>query len=181
MAYRGRTILAVVPARGGSKGISRKNLINVNGKSLIAHAATICCGLTWVDRSIISTDDDGMRNEGLKYGLDAPFKRPFEHSQDGAKALSVWRHAVQTVEETWLQQERGVPAQPGRTRVTSPESRATIVLFAVWMRNLPWSSSPEAVPTTDCGASALTVCPTRASARCQRLRVRVSPLLTQSS
>ena len=57
MAYKGKKILAVIPARGGSKGIYRKNLTKIGDFSLIAHAAQICSELDWLDNSIISTDD----------------------------------------------------------------------------------------------------------------------------
>ena len=50
--------------------------------------------LEWLDQAIISTDDEEMKNEGIKFGLDAPFTRPAELATDGASALDVWKHAL---------------------------------------------------------------------------------------
>lgn len=94
MPHKGKTILAVVPARGGSKGISRKNLKLIDGISLIGHAARICAELNCLDRAIISTDDNKMRNEGIKFGLESPFLRPKKLATDKASALDVLIHAT---------------------------------------------------------------------------------------
>ncbi|MCA9510397.1 MAG: acylneuraminate cytidylyltransferase family protein [Myxococcales bacterium] len=93
MAYRGRSVLAIVPARGGSKGIPRKNLAVVGDRSLIAHAAATIAALPWIDASAISTDDDAMAAEGERGGLAAPFRRPPELANDTASAADAWRHA----------------------------------------------------------------------------------------
>ena len=93
MAFQGRSVLAVVPARGGSKGILRKNLAVVGDRSLIAHAAATAVALDWVDARICSTDDDEMAKEAELHGLEAPFRRPAELASDTASAADAWRHA----------------------------------------------------------------------------------------
>lgn len=93
MAIEGRTIFAVIPARGGSKGIPRKNLQKVGGLSLIARAALIAKALPWLDAAVISTDDEEMAVEGRRYGLDVPFMRPAHLATDIALGIDVWRHA----------------------------------------------------------------------------------------
>ena len=93
MSYLDKNILAIIPARGGSKGIYKKNLVKLDGLSLIARAAKICSDLDWIDYSIISSDDEDMIKEGVKFGLDAPFKRPKKLSNDTASAIDVWKHA----------------------------------------------------------------------------------------
>jgi CMP-N-acetylneuraminic acid synthetase len=93
MAWGGRRILAVVPARGGSKGIPRKNLARVGGLSLIAHAARTAAALPWIDRALLSTDDPEMAEEGRRHGLDVPFRRPAQLASDEASGAEVWRHA----------------------------------------------------------------------------------------
>ncbi len=70
------SILAVVPARGGSKSIPRKNLCVINGVSLIGRAAGIVKSIPWINGAVISTDDEEIAAEGIKYGLSAPFRRP---------------------------------------------------------------------------------------------------------
>ena len=99
MSWEGLSILAVVPARGGSKGIPQKNLCKVGGQSLIAHAAKVIRSLPWIDQAILSTDDEEIAQEGRTHGLDVPFMRPGELAHDEAPALGMWQHA-------WLQSEK---------------------------------------------------------------------------
>ena len=99
MAWQGLSVLAVVPARGGSKGLARKNMAQVGGLSLIARAAAVIKALPWIDRAILSTDDREFAEEGKRHGLDVPFLRPAELSGDGASGVDTWRHA-------WLEAER---------------------------------------------------------------------------
>ena len=63
MAYKDNTVLAVIPARGGSKRIPHKNLKKINGVSLVGHAAMIAKSLSWIDKTILSTDDERMAGE----------------------------------------------------------------------------------------------------------------------
>ncbi len=93
MAWDGRTVLAVVPARGGSKGVPRKNIAEVGGLSLVARAAAVIKALPWIDRALISTDDPDFAAEARAHGLDAPFLRPPELATDSATAADVWAHA----------------------------------------------------------------------------------------
>ena len=93
MTWKGLTVLAVVPARGGSKGIPRKNLCNVGGLSLIAHVARTTRALDWIDRSVLTTDDQEMADEGRRHGLEVPFMRPDELATDSAGPYEMWRHA----------------------------------------------------------------------------------------
>lgn len=86
-------ILAVVPARGGSKGIPRKNLQKVGGLSLIARAAEIIKSINIIDKAIISTDDLEIAEEAFKNGLEVPFIRPQHLSNDTALSVDVWQHA----------------------------------------------------------------------------------------
>jgi CMP-N,N'-diacetyllegionaminic acid synthase len=93
VAWKGRSVLAVVPARGGSKGIPRKNLCKVGGLSLIAHVAQTTRALEWIDRAVLTTDDPEMADEGRRHGLDVPFMRPDVLASDDAGPNEMWRHA----------------------------------------------------------------------------------------
>lgn len=93
MAYQGKTVLAVVPARGGSKGIPRKNLQEVAGRSLVGHAAMVAQALSWLDAAVLSTDDLEIAAEGRLFGLSVPFLRPPELASDWATGVATWRHA----------------------------------------------------------------------------------------
>jgi CMP-N-acetylneuraminic acid synthetase len=93
VAYQGYTVLAVVPARGGSKGIPGKNLKTVNGLSLVGHAGRVVSQLPWIDRALLSTDDGAIAEEGKRWGLDVPFFRPEELAGDTAGSVGMWQHA----------------------------------------------------------------------------------------
>ncbi len=98
MSMDSHKILAVVPARGGSKGIPGKNLRKIAGISLVGRAGLITQELPWLDAAVISTDDTEIAEEGEKFGLAAPFLRPADLSGDAAKSDDAWRHA-------WLEAE----------------------------------------------------------------------------
>ena len=92
MSYGKFNILAVIPARGGSKGIPRKNLRKIAGTSLVGHAVNVARSLARIDRIIVSTDDAEIAAEGLKYGAEVPFMRPAELAGDNAGAVDMWQH-----------------------------------------------------------------------------------------
>ena len=94
----GNRILAVVPARSGSKGIPNKNLRTVGGVSLVGHAGIALSRLECIDARIISTDSSEYAEEGRRYGLDAPFLRPAELSTDEAGALETVQHSLRESE-----------------------------------------------------------------------------------
>jgi CMP-N,N'-diacetyllegionaminic acid synthase len=94
----GRRILAVVPARGGSKGIPLKNLQTVGGRALVALAGDVARAVPCIDRAVVSTDHLLIRDAALKAGLDAPFLRPPELSGDRIGDLDVLTHALQATE-----------------------------------------------------------------------------------
>jgi CMP-N-acetylneuraminic acid synthetase len=83
----------VIPARGGSKGIPRKNLREIGGLSLVARAAAAAAALPAIDSRVLSTDDPEIADEGRRHGLDVPFMRPAELSSDTAGSADMWRHA----------------------------------------------------------------------------------------
>lgn len=92
-------ILGVIPARGGSKGIPRKNLIPLCGRPLIAY--TIKAGLSsrLITRLIVSTEDNEIADVAKSLGADVPFMRPSRLSTDSARSLPVIQHAVAAAEE----------------------------------------------------------------------------------
>jgi CMP-N-acetylneuraminic acid synthetase len=94
----GRSVLAVVPARGGSKGIPRKNLRTVGGRTLVARVGDVVREVPEIDRAVISTDSPEIANAAKEAGLDAPFARPEALSSDSATSLDVLIHALTAVE-----------------------------------------------------------------------------------
>lgn len=93
MSLHNKNILAVIPARGGSKGVQRKNLREICGQSLIAHTANCIRQLDWMDAFILSSDDEEICAHGKSLNIDVPFARPQELSSDDAKSIDVWTHA----------------------------------------------------------------------------------------
>lgn len=92
-------VLAIIPARGGSKGIKRKNLIQFNGKPLVAHSIIHGLESKLVDRVLVSTDDGEIRAVALEYGAEAPFLRPAELAGDQVLDLPVFEHALKFLED----------------------------------------------------------------------------------
>jgi CMP-N-acetylneuraminic acid synthetase len=93
-------VLCLVPARGGSKGVPRKNIRKLGGKPLIAYtieAALQCADLFC--RIIVSTEDEETAAVSREYGAEVPFMRPARLALDTAPTLPVMQHAVQFVEE----------------------------------------------------------------------------------
>lgn len=95
----GKSVLAIVPARSGSKGIPDKNMACLGGLSLIARAGRVLSQISWIDRRVLSTDSPAYAEEGKRHGLDAPFLRPGELSGDSSPALDVIVHALKTCEQ----------------------------------------------------------------------------------
>lgn len=99
--FMGKKILAVVPARSGSKGVPDKNMRVLAGKTLIGRAGECLKQVQWIDKRIISTDSPIYAREGEKYGLEAPFLRPKELSIDTASALDTMTHALLEAEKIY--------------------------------------------------------------------------------
>lgn len=95
---KGRKVLAVVPARGGSKGIPLKNLRPIGGVPLVAIVGNVIRMLPEVDRAVVSTDSDAIAAVAQSAGLDAPFRRPENLSGDTIGDLDVLTHALLATE-----------------------------------------------------------------------------------
>lgn len=93
------SVLAVVPARGGSKGVPRKNMKTVGGVSLVGRASQLAASLPWIDCTVISTDDPEISVEAVRHGAAAPFERPPDLAGDAASSEDVWWHAWLAAED----------------------------------------------------------------------------------
>lgn len=98
----GATVLAIVPARGGSKSIPHKNLRPFAGHPLVAYSIAAGLQSEAVDRVIVSTDDADIARVAKDYGAEVPFMRPAELAQDDTPDFPVFEHAL-----GWLQQNEG--------------------------------------------------------------------------
>ncbi|HLD26248.1 MAG TPA: acylneuraminate cytidylyltransferase family protein [Candidatus Andersenbacteria bacterium] len=92
-------VLAIIPARGGSKGIPLKNLALVAGKPLVAHSIEHALAAKLVTRVIVSTDHEEIKQAAVAAGADVPFLRPTEISQDTSVDLELFQHALQWLRE----------------------------------------------------------------------------------
>lgn len=92
------SILGIVTARGGSKGVPRKNIRMLAGKPLLAYTAQAALSCQQLRRVILSTDDAEIAEVGRACGLDVPFLRPPELARDDTPTLPVLQHAVATLE-----------------------------------------------------------------------------------
>ncbi|MCX5783173.1 MAG: acylneuraminate cytidylyltransferase family protein [Elusimicrobia bacterium] len=95
--YKGKTILGIIPARGGSKGLPRKNIKMLCGKPLIAWTILQAKKSKLLDRCIISTDDIEIARIAKKYGGDVPFLRPAALAGDKTAMIAVIKHVVKVL------------------------------------------------------------------------------------
>lgn len=91
--------LAIIPARGGSKRIPKKNIKEVGGKPLIAHTIEHAKQANQVDTSVVSTEDDEISRVAREHGGNVPFNRPAELATDMASSSDVVTHALEWYEE----------------------------------------------------------------------------------
>ena len=85
-------IAALIPARGGSKGIHKKNIVNVGGFPLIAYSIAACKMSKRIDRIVVSTDDGEIAAVAREYGADVPFLRPERYALDTSTDFDVIEH-----------------------------------------------------------------------------------------
>ena len=109
-------VLAIIPARGGSKGIPRKNINLFAGYPLISYSIAAGLQAESVTRVIVSTDDDEIAAVARQWGAETPFMRPAELAQDQTTDLPVFQHALR-----WLKDNEGYsPDLVIQLRPTSP-------------------------------------------------------------
>jgi CMP-N-acetylneuraminic acid synthetase len=126
---RGRRVLAVCPARGGSKGIPLKNLRPFRGVPLVARVGPLVAQVPPIDRAVVSTDHEEIAAVAMASGLDAPFRRPEALSGDRISDAQVLIHALEWMESIdGVRYEIVVMLQP-----TSPLRRASDVTRTVEM------------------------------------------------
>ena len=93
-----KKLLAIIPARGGSKGVKRKNLRVLGGKSLVARAVEISIEASIFDSIVVSTVDEDIKVEAEMCGARVPFWRPTSLSGDRVGDLEVLQHAIEAME-----------------------------------------------------------------------------------
>lgn len=97
--YENKRILALIPARGGSKGIPHKNIAPLAGKPLIQYSIDAALQSKYIDYVFVSTDDAEIADIAKKNGSKVPFLRPKELASDTAKTIDAVLHAIETLRE----------------------------------------------------------------------------------
>ncbi len=135
-------ILAIIPARGGSKGIPHKNIRSFAGKPLIFYSIKTALNSKLISRVIVSTDDPKIRNVAIKFGAEAPFLRPKKYALDLSPDFPAFVHAL-----TWLNKNEDYrPDIVVHLRPTSPLRNITRVDRAIeLLLNHPKADSVRAV------------------------------------
>lgn len=112
----GKEFVAIIPARGGSKGIPRKNIINISGFPLIAYTIVAAKLSKFIDRVVVSTDDNEIAKIALQFGAEIPFLRPKKYATSKSTDLEFVQHAL-----NWFQENEGnAPDYLVHLRPTTP-------------------------------------------------------------
>jgi N,N'-diacetyl-8-epilegionaminate cytidylyltransferase len=168
--------VCVIFARGGSKGLPRKNLVPLAGRPLIAWSISMAQLCPSIDRVVVSTEDDEIARVAEAWGAEVPFRRPPELAADNSPEWLAWRHAVQTLD--------GAPgARPIDLFVTLPPTsplravedvEATIAKvrdeafdMAITVRNAARSPYYNMVKLAEDSAASLVIAPDKALHRRQ--------------
>jgi len=123
-------ILALIPARGGSKRLPRKNALPLAGKPLIARTIEAALASKTLERVIVSTDDSEIADISRQYGAEVPFMRPIELASDTATSLEVMLHALNTLAEQGERYDFLMMLQPtSPLRTTKDIDRAVQLLL----------------------------------------------------
>lgn len=120
-------VLALIPARGGSKGLPRKNLRLLAGKPLVVHSIEQARHSQWMTRVVVSTDDPEIAEVARQAGAEVPFLRPAELARDDTPDWPVFYHAL----EWFSAQERYRPTLVVHLRPTTPTRRGEVMDTAI--------------------------------------------------
>ena len=122
-------MLAIIPARGGSKGVIGKNIKVLSGKPLIAHTIIAAIDSKSVDRIIVSTDSEEIAEVAVKYGAEVPFLRPYDISHDTAAILDAYKFVLKKLKESGDNYDSFVALQPTSPLRISHDINSAISLF----------------------------------------------------
>jgi N-acylneuraminate cytidylyltransferase/CMP-N,N'-diacetyllegionaminic acid synthase len=142
--------LAIIPARGGSKGVERKNIRELVGKPLISYTIEAATASELVDRVVLSTDDEEIAAVASSAGAEVPFIRPTKLARDETSTEPVVTHALSELDEAYEQFVLLQPTSPLRTaeHVTAAietyrSTDATSLLSVYRTKNYRWQRTEE--------------------------------------
>jgi N-acylneuraminate cytidylyltransferase/CMP-N,N'-diacetyllegionaminic acid synthase len=148
----GKSVLAIIPARGGSKGLPGKNIKKLCGKPLIAWTIEQAKSCSDIDRIVVSTDDKNIADIAKKYGTKVPFMRPAKLASETALTIDAIFHAISWLKEHEDDQPEYIlllqPTSPLRTREdidgaikTLKDKNARAVVSVCETHHHPWWSN----------------------------------------
>jgi len=124
---KNKKIIALIPARGGSKSIPKKNIIDIGGHPLIAYSIAVAKLSKFIDRIIVSTDSREIAEIAKHYGAEVPFLRPKKFATDNARDIGLIKHAIR-----WLKRNENFhPAYLVFLRPTTPLRNIRVVDGAI--------------------------------------------------
>ncbi|MBW1887289.1 MAG: acylneuraminate cytidylyltransferase family protein, partial [Deltaproteobacteria bacterium] len=126
-----KMIAAVIPARGGSKGVPKKNIRTLAGRPLIYYAFNAVRNSKYVNKLILSTDDVEIAAVGKSLGIEVPFLRPKQFSADNSSLISVIKHALKYFDSAGVSTEGIISLQPTCPFLSTQSIDKAIEL---WMR-----------------------------------------------
>ncbi len=144
-------ILAIIPARGGSKGIPRKNVLPLAGKPLIAHNIAAALASHLVTRVVVSTDDAEIAAVARDHGAEVVM-RPDALAGDVARSEDALLHVLDTLEEA--EGYRPKPSPSCNAPPPSPRPRISTARWRRWRRSRPTARLPSFRSTISCGPRA---------------------------
>lgn len=125
--FQGRSFLAIIPARGGSKRLPNKNILDFAGKPLIGWTIEAALNCPYLDEVVVTTDDIKIANVAVKSGAKVPFLRPSDLASDKSTSFEAVKHAIEFyTEELGKQFDFVVLLQP-----TSPLRKASDIIRAI--------------------------------------------------
>jgi CMP-N,N'-diacetyllegionaminic acid synthase len=137
------SILAVVPARGGSKGVPKKNIRNLNGRPLIQHTLDVISACEWIDNVAVSTDDLEIMRVVKNLGFEVPFKRPARLATDDTPDMPVLKHALNQSERHFNRKfDVVIMLQPTNPLRKPQDVRVTVELLIDKEFDAVWTLSP---------------------------------------
>ncbi len=120
-------VIAIIPARGGSKGVPKKNIRELGGYPLIAYSIIACRLSKKINRIIVSTDSTEIAEISKSFGAEVPFLRPAEISGDGSKDIEFMEHAI-----NWFKKTEGkIPEYFVQIRPTTPLREPELIDAAI--------------------------------------------------
>jgi pseudaminic acid cytidylyltransferase len=122
--------IAVIPARGGSKRIPRKNIKPFAGKPMIGYAIEAAKACSGIDRVVVSTDDDEIAGIAKDFGAELPFRRPAELADDITPTVPVIAHAIETCRELGWDVTHTCCIYPGVPFIRTEDLDAALALLA---------------------------------------------------